>query len=669
MSGIKRYLSDNAYKAAEHSESPGESNPFVTLSKAIAMRCDWNENATFKGVATPTTTPGTQDGHVFYIASAQGTYTNFGGFVLDGGFAVLSNVTGSWVGTKFLKTEMDAKADHGYGGEETVKTVKDVDDELVQVRSDLNERVQKEDDGSSTIPDESDAFYVLDFYGNIVAEFSRLGLNIKRINLGNTATLFDDSSEEIVITDRDGHIVAEIGKNGIESVNTIITNDFANKIAMPKYLYMFSNKINNIYKQPVIKRNIGNYKLRYSATKIGRQYANMTSIVNPTDLDVLNCTLYKIDEEEFRVVDTKETILRCKPQGVGTTPVYAQVMGDSWVHSGFFHYAMKQKGYVPQLNLIGTRNFGYSSTVYTDAYGEGRGGWNMSSYFSIQNSDTACPSPYYHPVGNYRYWGATGYWKSVYDYSISHDQSVFYNYYNQSCSTVCQGIYFNSDGTLKAPNSGDILYDSLNAYGLGVGYVLYNGTTWVTTSTSAYTWAFDYAKYLTMFSEMLGANPPTYLFVSLGINDFSQLANIAAVTTAFASYKSNADKLIASYLSAVPSGKVIFCLPLSSWGWEDNQAGGNTMDNFTHFCNAKMWEARRLMIEEYDNRDAESIYLVDVGIMIDEDFGYSTTTEIPFSEYEGTETIKVQGLQTPHPSPSYPNAGMPLAAFIQYFRD
>ena len=33
MSGIKRYLSDNAYKAAEHSESPSESNPFVTLTE------------------------------------------------------------------------------------------------------------------------------------------------------------------------------------------------------------------------------------------------------------------------------------------------------------------------------------------------------------------------------------------------------------------------------------------------------------------------------------------------------------------------------------------------------------------------------------------------------------------------------------------------------------
>ena len=68
-------------------------------------------NPTFKGAAIPSTNPGIPDGSVFYIASTQGTYANFGGFVLDGGFAVLSNISGSWSGTKFLKTELDAKAD------------------------------------------------------------------------------------------------------------------------------------------------------------------------------------------------------------------------------------------------------------------------------------------------------------------------------------------------------------------------------------------------------------------------------------------------------------------------------------------------------------------------------------------------------------------------------
>lgn len=38
-----------------------------------------SKNASFAGIATPTTNPGTPDGPVFYIAKGKGTYTNFGG--------------------------------------------------------------------------------------------------------------------------------------------------------------------------------------------------------------------------------------------------------------------------------------------------------------------------------------------------------------------------------------------------------------------------------------------------------------------------------------------------------------------------------------------------------------------------------------------------------------
>ena len=41
------------------------------------------ENATFAGIATPTTNPGTPDGPVFYFASIAGTYSNFGGIVIN----------------------------------------------------------------------------------------------------------------------------------------------------------------------------------------------------------------------------------------------------------------------------------------------------------------------------------------------------------------------------------------------------------------------------------------------------------------------------------------------------------------------------------------------------------------------------------------------------------
>ena len=57
-------------------------------------------NATFAGIATPNTNPGTADQNVFYLATEAGTYVNFGGIVINKGEAViLSNKTGNWVKT------------------------------------------------------------------------------------------------------------------------------------------------------------------------------------------------------------------------------------------------------------------------------------------------------------------------------------------------------------------------------------------------------------------------------------------------------------------------------------------------------------------------------------------------------------------------------------------
>lgn len=56
------------------------------------------ENATFAGIATPNTNPGTADQNVFYLATEAGTYVNFNSIVINVGEAViLSNKTGNWV--------------------------------------------------------------------------------------------------------------------------------------------------------------------------------------------------------------------------------------------------------------------------------------------------------------------------------------------------------------------------------------------------------------------------------------------------------------------------------------------------------------------------------------------------------------------------------------------
>ena len=76
-------------------------------------------NATLKGVAIPSTTPGVPDGPVFYLAVEKGVYSNFGGFVHDGGIAILSNSTGSWIGTELLKDAMEGMVVGELGTSET----------------------------------------------------------------------------------------------------------------------------------------------------------------------------------------------------------------------------------------------------------------------------------------------------------------------------------------------------------------------------------------------------------------------------------------------------------------------------------------------------------------------------------------------------------------------
>ena len=63
------------------------------------------ENATFAGIATPTTNPGAPDGPVFYLASTPGTYNNFAGAVIASGISVLEWKNSSWVKHVFFSID------------------------------------------------------------------------------------------------------------------------------------------------------------------------------------------------------------------------------------------------------------------------------------------------------------------------------------------------------------------------------------------------------------------------------------------------------------------------------------------------------------------------------------------------------------------------------------
>ena len=83
----------NAIKTNGNQEITGQilQNTLNNIVNAVG------ENATFAGIATTATSPGTPDGPVFYIASTAGDYPNFGGINLAvGEIAVLHFSNGSW---------------------------------------------------------------------------------------------------------------------------------------------------------------------------------------------------------------------------------------------------------------------------------------------------------------------------------------------------------------------------------------------------------------------------------------------------------------------------------------------------------------------------------------------------------------------------------------------
>ena len=87
----------NVIKSNGNQEITGEIMKNVLLSIIDNV----GNYATYAGIATPNTNPGTPDQYVFYLASNPGIYSNFGGVeVIKGELAIFSNKNGTWTTKK-----------------------------------------------------------------------------------------------------------------------------------------------------------------------------------------------------------------------------------------------------------------------------------------------------------------------------------------------------------------------------------------------------------------------------------------------------------------------------------------------------------------------------------------------------------------------------------------
>ena len=150
---------------------------------------------------------------------------------------------------------------------------------------------------------------------------------------------------------------------------------------------------------------------------------------------------------------------------------------------------------------------------------------------------------------------------------------------------------------------------------------------------------------------------PDFLFVMLGLNDFRD-----HLQADFTEWGQRITILKDAYQAACPHGKFVICIPCSTCGSLDNAAG-----DFTLRHNAAMWRFRKWLIDNFDHREQDGFYLLDIGITIDNEHGYHLAkgaTTVPYEQYAGTDVLRVQA-GNPHPYANYPAMGLPIAAFIQ----
>ena len=84
----------NAIKTNGNKEITGQLLQNVLTNVVTSV----GENATFAGIARPTTNPGLPDGPVFYLACKKGTYSNFNGQVLSANtLGILYNQDNTWL--------------------------------------------------------------------------------------------------------------------------------------------------------------------------------------------------------------------------------------------------------------------------------------------------------------------------------------------------------------------------------------------------------------------------------------------------------------------------------------------------------------------------------------------------------------------------------------------
>ncbi len=414
------------------------------------------------------------------------------------------------------------------------------------------------------------------------------------------------------------------------SLSMTATAGATGNIALPHSLYMLPGSCNNLFTQAYTSQwPSHSFHIRVDGDcRFERRTPAVTTVTNPVDGNRIIVT--QISADDFHTVSADTVTLRVGASR-STSPVNVQIIGDSYVQGAFYRTALIDSMHVPGIRLSGLRQLN-GSDIHCD---EGRGGWTLKDYFSVPKGDNVPYSGFMQPARG-RYLGACRFWINCHKVQRG-ELTDFESRYQCGRFEKCSARFDPATGLPLSPEKDDLMWDNTHDC-----YIRFDGRRWIPDSNvDESTWSFNYSRYL----EIWNVEAPDFLFETLGLNDFRDILD-----GDYSDWDSMVVKMKDSYLEANPDGIFAIVIPCSSCGSMNNRRG-----DFTARQNACMWNFRNHLVNTFGDREQERIYLVDMGITIDNDNGYRVDSE---------------GLQTgnPHPYPNYPSMGMPLAAFIQYHR-
>ena len=418
------------------------------------------------------------------------------------------------------------------------------------------------------------------------------------------------------------------------------------EISVPSKLYLLSDVNNDIFYEPILRKwNPYRFDVDIVLTSLSglvKAIKRVVTLNNPVSNTI---RFHVYDDEKEGIILQKQCNLIKGTQGVGSSTIKVGIIGDSYTDGGCFTYALLANGYVPNIQMVGTRSV--NNDTYITQKLDGRAGWSLATFMDVRIGADYF-NPFYHPSGSHRYWGNTAFWANVCGGTPT-GYATRYTHY----ATLCDAT-----GYPVSPVEGDVIYDSTNNV-----FKEYQSGSWVQVATTVdavkelYTWTFDYAKYRSMWN----VDKADIFCIYLGINDFKQNFPDA---DKLATWQERLNSIITSYHTDNPTGKFVILCP--------NTVYYKSIDKFIPLSvHRNMWTFRKFLIQNYDNRESELIYVVDTAHLIDMENAFGLEKTTPFDGYPNGFTQydnKEIWADDQHPRINYTTLGYSLAAFIQYHR-